>query len=707
MPQLLQRDFGRVKDVRGDTGDMLRPARRTSVSKFCQEEMVIDLPGGTEGLWSSDLTPYMPRPMNMLKSRVHEAVVFMGPARTGKTVGLIDGWTAHSVVCDPGDFLLVQMSQTLARTYSNTRMARLHESCKPLAEQLRRGSHDDNTYDKRYRSGMQLMFGWPSPSQFASRDFKYVALTDLDRMPEHIGRDGSPFAAARKRTQTFMSSGMTLAESSPGFDVEDDTDWRQGSAHEMPPAKGITGLYNLGTRELWYFQCWSCKGWYVPDFPQAFHWVDSEDIEEAAASTQFVCHHCGSFDAADTGRRRELNAGGQWCGDGQTLSETGELLGDPRVSNIASFRIPAGAAAFQAPSSIVRNWLQAKRDWELTGDEEKLRTTVGQDQGKPYRRMSLYRRRTAQELQERAETLGQNVVPRGVRFLKAAIDVQQYYFAVCVVGWGPNFERWVLDRFDIKRSSRVIDEDTFDVVQPAMYVEDWELLISQVVNRRYLLNDGTDRTMGIKLTCCDSGGFSDGEFSVTDRAYEFWREYIKGRYENRFILVKGEPRRGTPRIRKTYPDSSGRKDRKADARGEIPVYMINTEIVKDSLNRDLGREGSGRMVLHFNDSLPDSFYDELVAEKKDPKKGWQAGKARNESWDLLTYDRATAIPLGVEAKEFWEKAPKWAREWDENSLVTAPAGQTPEVIQRSERRQEGRRRRRRGVRVRSRGVGGI
>lgn len=42
-----------------------------------------------------------------------------------------------------------------------------------------------------------------------------MALTDYDRFPEDIDREGDAFSLASKRTKTFMRSGMTLVESSP------------------------------------------------------------------------------------------------------------------------------------------------------------------------------------------------------------------------------------------------------------------------------------------------------------------------------------------------------------------------------------------------------------------------------------------------------------------------------------------------------------
>ncbi|MGQ7147906.1 phage terminase large subunit family protein, partial [Escherichia sp. SS-MK2] len=60
--------------------------------------------------------------LNCLASREYDAVIFVGPARTGKTIGLIDGWIVYTIVCDPSDMLVVQMTEDKAREHSKKRL---------------------------------------------------------------------------------------------------------------------------------------------------------------------------------------------------------------------------------------------------------------------------------------------------------------------------------------------------------------------------------------------------------------------------------------------------------------------------------------------------------------------------------------------------------------------------------------------------------
>lgn len=221
---------------------------------------------------------------------------------------------------------------------------------------------------------------------------------------------------------------------------------------------------------------------------------------------------------------------------------------------------------------------------------------------------------------------------------------------------------------------------------PGSYSEDWKLIFEQVMMSTYPLADGSGRRMGMKLTLCDSGG----KEGVTANAYDFvrWLRYgdneemldtEEGDYDwqpgmaGRFLLVKGEPKKGAPRIKVSYPDSQ-RKDRNAGARGEIPVAFLHSDLLKDMVDNRLDRKDRGGR-FYFPDWLDDNFYIELTVEVKDAQKGWiNPKKYHNESFDLLAYAIAGTISpiINIDYMDFTD-APDWAEEWDDNSLVFDPA----------------------------------
>jgi phage terminase large subunit GpA-like protein len=199
--------------------------------------------------------------------------------------------------------------------------------------------------------------------------------------------------------------------------------------------------------------------------------------------------------------------------------------------------------------------------------------------------------------------------------------------------------------------------------------------------------------MSIKAVACDSGGkgrkdSEDGKVkSVTANAYNFWRrlrtsdgsEFPAGLHR-RFNLVKGSSRKEGPRVTLSYPDSD-RKDRHADARGEIPVLLLNGDALKDQIDLWLGgKREDGTVVggnIVFANWLPDWFFNEVVAETK-TSKGWEnVGRQQNEAMDLMVYALAAAIyrPILLERID-WEEPPGWAADWDENDLVFQEGGKS-------------------------------
>ena len=175
------------------------------------------------------------------------------------------------------------------------------------------------------------------------------------------------------------------------------------------------------------------------------------------------------------------------------------------------------------------------------------------------------------------------------------------------------------------------------------------------------------------MVAVDSGGRA----GVTDRAYSFWRVCRYAGLGKRVMLVKGGSRKDAPRVRQSFPDSSKRTDRKANARGEVPIFLLNTLILKDALAADLERTEPGPGYIHLPAWLDAWFFDELTAEIRTAS-GWERpGQARNEAFDLFCYAAAANLHLGAERVTDWTKAPAWA--CPEKTRVAMQQGeQTPQ-----------------------------
>lgn len=96
-----------AKAARTDSGYILRAPRRMRVADAVAQYMRVPMGAGNSVPWDPLVAPYVIEPMNCLASREYDAVIFVGPARTGKTIGLIDGWVIYNVICDPADMLII------------------------------------------------------------------------------------------------------------------------------------------------------------------------------------------------------------------------------------------------------------------------------------------------------------------------------------------------------------------------------------------------------------------------------------------------------------------------------------------------------------------------------------------------------------------------------------------------------------------------
>ncbi|ENB8432659.1 phage terminase large subunit family protein [Escherichia coli] len=667
-----------AKAARTDSGYILRAPRRMRVADAVAQYMRVPMGAGNSVPWDPLVAPYVIEPMNCLASREYDAVIFVGPARTGKTIGLIDGWVIYNVICDPADMLIIQMTEEKAREHSKKRLARTFRVSPEVVSRLSPNKNDNNVYDRTFLAGNYLKIGWPSVNIMSSSDYKCVALTDYDRFPEDIDGEGDAFSLASKRTTTFMPSGMTLVESSPGRDVKD-VKWRRTSPHEAPPTTGILSLYNRGDRRRWYWPCPHCGEYFQPcgDVVAGFRDIAAPVLASEAAYIQ--CPSCSGRIMPE--QKRELNGRGVWLRDGESINADGSRYGDPRRSRIASFWMEGPAAAYQTLSQLVYKLLTAEQEYETTGSEETLKTVINTDWGLPYLPRASMEQRKSELLEQRAEPVPSRSVPDGVNFLVATVDVQagrHRRFVVQVTGYGSRGERWIIDRYNITQSLRGDSDGESQRIDPASYPEDWDVLLTDVFHKSWPLASDPSQQMRLMAMAVDSGG----EDGVTDNAYKFWRRCRRDGLGKRIYLFKGDSIRRAKLISRTFPDNTGRTGRRAQAAGDVPLWLLQTDALKDRVNNALWRDSPGPGYVHFPDWLGSWFYDELTYEERSSDGKWsKPGRGANEAFDLMVYAEALVILHGYE-KIRWPDAPEWAsREtWLECVQDSTEPSSSPEPV---------------------------
>ncbi|WP_018935668.1 MULTISPECIES: terminase gpA endonuclease subunit [unclassified Thioalkalivibrio] len=654
------------------------PPRKVSVAEGVERTLVLRQPGGYSGPWSASETPYMVEPMNMLASRQHEAVCFVGPARSGKTLGLLDGWLAHAVVNDPGDMLITQMTQEKAREYSKIRVDRAIRHSPEIHRLISTRGHDDNTHDKLTRHGMWIKIGWPSATQLASSDYRYVALTDYDRMPDNVDGEGAPFGLGVKRTQTYLSRGMCMVESSPGREYVD-PHWQPGTPHEGPPASGIIGIYNRGDRRRWYWQCPDCSEYFeaapglslfatLPPEEELLESVRSLDLKRMARQHAFVCcPHCGSQIEAKWKHHLNDIRTARWVMDGMSVTRDGEMVGEAVESSIASYWLGGVAAAYQNWESIILRYLQGLREYALSGSDLTLRTTTNTDQAEPYLPRSLRGEAGQAELAELSEDFPQFIVPtdQGARFVTVAVDVQggqDSRFVIQAHAHAPEHEQWVIDRRDIRDSKRPGSRSSGCAqIDPARYPEDWEVLTDLLSSTYRTPVDGEE--LRVAEIIVDTGG----EDGVTANAYAWWLS-LPNALRSRAWLYKGASSSSSAPVKE-----SKASDKSAGRSRTVWFLLCNPNPLKDAVLNGAYREDSGPGKIHLGSWLRADFWDEMRAEVKQANGKYQKVRKRNEALDLCAMTRALLDHMLTRKRNRldWDRPPAWARELHSNALREA------------------------------------
>lgn len=705
--RLLVRDrapsYATLEELVAAATEAISPPERLTVTEAARKYVRIK-EKNYSGPWSSDKAPYAVEPQDVLTSLDYLGMVLVGPARIGKSQLWLN-WMSHSALCDPADMMLVQMSQARAREFSLADLRKHFRNSTDVAAKLVPGRVNDNVFDKTFISGMRVTIVHPSINELSGKTVGRTWTMDYDRLPTSIDGEGDAWTLVGKRGETLGRYAMNVAESSPGFEVTD-AKWIPSSPHEAPPCEGVLSIYNTGDRRRWYWPCLQCSHKFEPDF-HLFDLKDSHDPQEVADAVTLSCPSCGYPHTPDM--QHELNLRGRWIKEGEIWHPDGSITGTPRRSETASFWIKGPAAAFNTWQRQVLAYLNAKADYERTGSEEKLKAVTNTSLGLPYTPKSLEAGRLPEELKARARPYNvRGEVPPGVRFLITTIDVQaggRPAFVIHTFGIAPvqmeggawSFDVYHVDMWKITKSRRLDQDGERKLIDPAANPEDWHILIDEVIEREYPLGDGSGRVMRAKLVACDSGGASASatavrlnpalegpRVSVTSNAYEFWR-YLRlsdpeGRnYHQRFHLLKGAPSQTAPMLHVSYPDSQ-QKDKFAIARGDVPVWLINSNPAKDQVSNLLGRSEPGGQIhfpiWHHEDGRPEDInwlYTQLTAENRIAA-GWKnAGRRKNEAFDLLCYCVAFLSHSSIKIDRLtWTTPQPWYADWDHNDHVFIP-----------------------------------
>ncbi len=654
--------FAQVSDILLEAMQVLTPTIDLTPSECAKEYRVI------KGMkYDLDATPYMNEPMEMTVSRRYKAVIYVGTVQSGKATALVENVVLHRMICDPCDIHITQMDKESAGRFSKGKIDKMLRENPTLRERLRaRGQTLGNVFNKDFNGGATLSIGWPVPAQLASRDIPLVITTDRDRIGDDIGGEGDILPMMLARNTSFGSRGMSILESSPGREITDET-WVKETIHQAPPTKGILSDYNQGTRGRYYWKCPGCKKRFEPEFKHLKYDDDGSPFERGE-SAYMVCPHdkCGTVIEANEKHWMNLEENGAgWLHEDVTGKKRVKITAaNIRKAEYASYWQKGPVAAYQPWADMVSNYLSGVEKLETTGAESTLKGVVNTKLGEPY--LSKNRESnldlSGKALSDRAEFRELGVAPKETCFITISVDVQPSRFVVSVDAWGPELERWLVDRFDLATPPKSSPGAARRGMQSNLYFEDWAVLDN--LHERLLPIAGTGYGLRPLVVIIDSNGAP----GTTDRAYKFWRAKHRKRLSHIYYLYKGVGGNNANRAKHRQPENQ--QGKKYLNRDSVKIVFASTNKLKDEIAASLVREEAGPGTFHLPETLPSNIFEEFCAERR-TEDGWEKkpGHVRNESLDLGVMGKAAIIVRGAE-KINWNKPPMWALGSQENSFAS-------------------------------------
>ncbi|WP_370513104.1 terminase gpA endonuclease subunit [Oceaniovalibus sp. ACAM 378] len=373
--------------------------------------------------------------------------------------------------------------------------------------------------------------------------------------------------------------------------------------------------------------------------------------------------------------KRDLNTAGQWYHE----TETGDVAtldsGRVRRADLLSYWLDGAAASFSSWAELVTQYRNALRQFELTGDEEALKTTFNTGQAQPYqpRGMTSELELTLQGLKDKAEgnSTAKGTAPAWTRYITVSVDVQGTRFAVGVTAWGEDGRHQPIDRFDIVSPPPDAPGAQDRALNPFSIAEDWAVL--EPLGLRTWPVEGGEWELRPVALCVDQQGGG----ATTDNAYAFYRARRRAGDGRRWFLSRG---RGglnhTDRIWLKAPESASGRRRVAK---DIKTLNMATDRLKDAVTTSLRLIEEGQNHCGVPEWMSEGELIEFTAERRGAK-GWEKrpGMVRNESLDHLVMARALHIQIGGE-KIVWERPHDWARLEEDNTFAVhigpAPAPQ--------------------------------
>jgi len=560
-----------IEKVIQETNQTWTPPPNLKISDWADAYRKLSPESSAEaGAWRTDRAPYQREIMDCFNDPDIQRIVFCKSAQIGATEILLNV-IGYYIDQDPAPMLIMQPTLQMAQAFSKDRLATMirdSEKIRDCVKDPRSRDSGNTVLSKKFAGGNLNIVGSNSASGLASRPIRIVLADEVDRYESSAGAEGDPISLATKRTTTFWNKKIYMCST--------------------PTIKGLSRIetaFEESDKRYYHVPCPECN------VKQVLKWKNVVWDENKPETANYACDECGSI--IDESKKQWMLKHGEW------------IASEPK-SDTAGFHISELYSVWSTWADMAKSFLEAKKQPEML--KTWINTALGEsweEQGETIEH---------EELLERRLNYDSATIPEAVLVLTAGVDTQKDRLELQMVGWGVNYESWVIE-YKIFWG----DPNAANV---------WQELDNYLKNR---FKTETGRVLTISCTCIDSGGHH------TNQVYQF----TKPRQGRRIFAIKGLSQAGKPIANR--PTFVGKN--------KAVLYGVGVDSAKEAIFARLSSEPEDT-TLHFCSDLDEEYFKQLTAEKRVTKfvRGrktliWKQIRPRNEALDTLVYNFAAIYIL--------------------------------------------------------------
>lgn len=647
--------------------DLLQPPQNISTVD-CAEKYRL-LPGNENGAvvrYDRWRTPYNVGPMASLDDPKCQLLVMVKPSRSGGTA-IAENYVFKLAMFGPMTHVAWVLNSDEAVTdYVRTVIKPMFELNRDLMARVGTG-RGENTDGYKLVSGYPVEFLSSKDSTWRSRQPGFIECDETDAWAKRWAASPKVQIDGRQKMLGNRRKAAIMSHADLGYTA------------------GVAAAYEHTTRGIFVMTCPECLGhaaayatkfWdEVPQFK--LYWQrgeqlpDDQRIAMAEKTAGLSCPHCGAIltDAQrlamiDGALKRDDDGRDGWMHRGQVLDNGDEngpgrgVTGPPLEHAEHGYWVHGTMLKTQSCRDLAKGYEMALIKYERTRDPTQLKEFMAKQLGEVYEGAATTGGVSVRTLKARVDEAGyeRGEVPEGPLFITTSVDPGKKQLDVLFDGWDLEGRCWALDRVTIRQ--RQHDDGQWRDLDLYNRIEDWDVLLPLVVDRRFPLAADPDWALPVAVVLIDN---SDGQ--VTWKAREFARRARRKGYAwgnwSRIKLIKGQAGK-----RPILPEAPTRVDKDENGKQVEPAleeYRLGVDRLKEITLERLavpeGETGHCQFYRDFETHYLEQFFGEALIDGKWVRNG------PNESLDLRGYNEAGRQLLKPDRAEIdWNNLrPVWAR----------------------------------------------